>query len=311
MRKGEDDNGILWNLKGFGDWVRVDLKENLFQMFMKILFVILSLILFSFSSFGQSKKYQSVGNCVLQIMEERELTGNRMFDLVLEECERLFQEDKYGLLFLYEINSKLLWITENNENNLGKYIGKITNEIPHGEGILYFKNKDKYQGEWSEGEFQGIGTYFHHDGKTRIGSWEKGKPWEVLEFDDKGEIQRVWEQGIEIENEIIPLTAPLFLPIGTFTTTLKDKGRYIKISLQLMIKDLNAYKLLKSRIIEIKDITLGVFQNLSVKQVKSPEGRESLREELINEISILLPKGSFLEDENPIQKILFEEFVLQ
>jgi len=31
LRKGEDDNGILWNLKGFGDWVRVDLKENQIQ----------------------------------------------------------------------------------------------------------------------------------------------------------------------------------------------------------------------------------------------------------------------------------------
>ena len=41
-----------------------------------------------------------------------------------------------------------------------------------------------------------------------------------------------------------------------------------------MIKDLNVYLLLKSRVIEIKDITLGVFQNLSVKQVKSSEGRE-------------------------------------
>ena len=42
-----------------------------------------------------------------------------------------------------------------------------------------------------------------------------------------------------------------------------------------MITDMEVYKILKSRLIEVKDITLSVFQNLTVQQVKSQEVRES------------------------------------
>ena len=38
--------------------------------------------------------YQSVSQCVLQIMKDRELTGNEMFELVKEECERTLGEVK-------------------------------------------------------------------------------------------------------------------------------------------------------------------------------------------------------------------------
>ena len=85
----------------------------------------------------------------------------------------------------------------------------------------------------------------------------------------------------------------------------------MKATTDLMITDLKVYKFLKTRLIEVKDITLSVFQNLTVQQVKSQEGREYLRDELINKISSILPKKILLENKNPIQKVLFEEFVLQ
>ena len=57
---------------------------------MKHLLIILSLILLSSPMFGQSMlKYESVSQCVLQTMTEKKLTGNEMFELVKEECERI------------------------------------------------------------------------------------------------------------------------------------------------------------------------------------------------------------------------------
>ena len=56
---------------------------------MKHIFIILiSILLLSSPVIGQSSKYESVNQCVLQTMEDRKLTGNKMFEMVKEECER-------------------------------------------------------------------------------------------------------------------------------------------------------------------------------------------------------------------------------
>ena len=52
----------------------------------------LLILLFPLSSplFGQSTSiFESVGQCVLQTMTEKKLTGNETFELVKEECERI------------------------------------------------------------------------------------------------------------------------------------------------------------------------------------------------------------------------------
>ena len=55
---------------------------------MRHLLIILSIFLLSSSVIGQSSKYESVNQCVLQTMEDKKLTGNKMFEIVKEECER-------------------------------------------------------------------------------------------------------------------------------------------------------------------------------------------------------------------------------
>ena len=61
---------------------------------MKHLLILISILLLSFPLFGQSSKYESVNQCVLQTMKERKLTGNEMFELVKEECERILEKVK-------------------------------------------------------------------------------------------------------------------------------------------------------------------------------------------------------------------------
>ena len=51
---------------------------------MKHLLIILSFLLLSSPLLGQSSKYESVSQCVLQTMEDRKLTGNKMFEMVKE-----------------------------------------------------------------------------------------------------------------------------------------------------------------------------------------------------------------------------------
>ena len=82
---------------------------------MNHLLILLSLLLLSSSLFGQSKpKYESVGQCVLQTMTEKKLTGNEMFEMVKEECERILgkvenkgKKKKNGVLFFINRNWKV------------------------------------------------------------------------------------------------------------------------------------------------------------------------------------------------------------
>jgi len=62
---------------------------------MKHLLILLSILLLSSPVIGQStSKYESVNQCVLQTMMEMKLTGNKMFEMVKEECEKYFEKLK-------------------------------------------------------------------------------------------------------------------------------------------------------------------------------------------------------------------------
>ena len=64
---------------------------------MKTFFFTLIFFLLSSTSFGQYNNYQSISHCVVEVMKELDLTGNRMFDLIQEECERMNKPRK-GIL---------------------------------------------------------------------------------------------------------------------------------------------------------------------------------------------------------------------
>ena len=67
---------------------------------MKHLLILISILLLSSPVIGQSSKYESVSQCVLQTMTEKKLTGNQMFEMVKEECERSLgkvEEEGFGI----------------------------------------------------------------------------------------------------------------------------------------------------------------------------------------------------------------------
>ena len=106
---------------------------------MKHLLIILSILLLSSHVIGQSSKYESISQCVLQTMEERGLTGNDMFKLVKEECERILGKDgnnnivkkrEKGILFKDTHYSKWVeggkkWFRSRDEKTHVKYEGEI------------------------------------------------------------------------------------------------------------------------------------------------------------------------------------------
>jgi len=55
-----------------------------------------------------------------------------------------------------------------------RYEGYVKNGKKHGQGVLSFKNGDKYVGQWHADKKHGQGTYIYADGEKYVGQWENG-----------------------------------------------------------------------------------------------------------------------------------------
>ena len=148
---------------------------------MKNIFISLSLFLISSPLFGQSiPKYESVGQCVLQTMTEKKLTGNEMFEVVKEECERILENVKgkgkkrqNGVLFFINRNRIVGWYEDGDEEKDGKYVGEIESGKPNGQGTHTYSNGEIYVGKWKGGS-RWIGAKYKKNGKI-LGKWVNGK----------------------------------------------------------------------------------------------------------------------------------------
>ena len=58
------------------------------------------MILFSVSTpvFGKTPQFYSVGECLMRTMKKRNLTGNKMFDVVHKECEKKMNMSKTDII---------------------------------------------------------------------------------------------------------------------------------------------------------------------------------------------------------------------
>ena len=66
--------------------------------FIKILIVTLFVLSISNVSFGKTPQFYSVGECLMRTIKNRNLTGNKMFDVVHEECEKRMYVTKTDII---------------------------------------------------------------------------------------------------------------------------------------------------------------------------------------------------------------------
>ena len=90
-------------------------------------------------------------------MMEMKLTGNKMFEMVKEECEKYFEKLKKrkGVLFFINRNRKLGWYEDGNEKKDGKYVGEIENMKPNGQGTHTYSNGKNM---WVNGRVGDLGS---------------------------------------------------------------------------------------------------------------------------------------------------------
>ena len=108
-----------------------------------------------------------------------------------------------------------------------------------------------------------------------------------------------------------PLAEPIFLPIDSYRVKLKKGNRYLKTTIQLMLSEQKAATYLENKKDEVKDRVKSILKTISVEDVEKSDGRELLKQKIIEEIKILLPVNPEWSDSNPIRKVLFEEFQLE
>ena len=150
-----------------------------------LLILLISILLLSSIVIGQSSKYESVNQCVLQTMEVRKLTGNKMFEMVKEECERSLgnsenkEKEKKGVLYSGFRNGKGGWYKEKweggvSEDNfdIGIYEGEIKNGFRNGKGTYTSVGGRKHEGEWKDDRLWN-GTLYKNG--TIFGKFVNGK----------------------------------------------------------------------------------------------------------------------------------------
>ncbi|MFN7065543.1 MAG: flagellar basal body-associated protein FliL [Aquificaceae bacterium] len=110
------------------------------------------------------------------------------------------------------------------------------------------------------------------------------------------------------KEESSPLTSQVgvMVDLGTFTINLADRDldAYARVSITLELSEQKVRQEVERRLPIIKDAIIDVLSSKTSSFVKTPEGRESLRLELIKRINTILFEGG-------VRNIYFTEFVVQ
>ena len=69
-----------------------------------------------------------------------------------------------------------------------KYDGQFENGERHGKGVLISPEGDRYEGQFKYDLVNGEGIYTWGDGVRSEGEFREGKPWNVVGYDEYGEI---------------------------------------------------------------------------------------------------------------------------
>ncbi len=131
-----------------------------------------------------------------------------------------------------------------------------------------------------------------------------GAAYKFLVLDKKGkeedkaekiveEIKNIEEVGIQYD-------------LGSFIVNLADKDadRYLKISIVLEVQDEKVKMEVEKRLPQIKDVITTLLFTKTSEDLKTPEGLERLKEEILKRVNAILPIGG-------VKNVYFTEFVIQ
>ncbi|MEJ5339852.1 MAG: flagellar basal body-associated protein FliL [Aquificaceae bacterium] len=114
------------------------------------------------------------------------------------------------------------------------------------------------------------------------------------------------KKGKKEETAPLPSQVGVMMDLGTFTVNLADRDvdAYARVSITLELSNEKVRQEVDRRLPIIKDAVIDVISSKASSFVRTPEGRENLRLELIKRINTILFEGG-------VRNIYFTEFVVQ
>jgi len=107
--------------------------------------------------------------------------------------------------------------------------------------------------------------------------------------------------------ELEELAKPgIFVPIGDFVVNLADTDvqRFVKVSITVEVLNEKIQNEVNQYMPAIKDAIIDLISSKYYKDIRTPEGRERLKIELLKRLNALLPEGG-------IKAVYFTSFVVQ
>ncbi len=120
------------------------------------------------------------------------------------------------------------------------------------------------------------------------------------EEEKKPNTEQIEKQVKDIEN------LGIMFEVGTFVVNLADKDadRYLKVTVVLELENEQVKQEVEKRLPQIKDAITTLLFTKTSKELKTIDGIENLKEEIIKRVNALLPLGG-------VKNVYFTDFVIQ
>jgi hypothetical protein len=77
----------------------------------------------------------------------------------------------------------------------GKYVGDVSNGVPHGWGTYTWVTGEKYVGEFKDAKWHGHGTLTWANGAKYVGEWKDGNSWKGIRYRADGTVMGKYTEG--------------------------------------------------------------------------------------------------------------------
>ncbi|MGD8242177.1 MAG: flagellar basal body-associated FliL family protein [Desulfobacterales bacterium] len=114
------------------------------------------------------------------------------------------------------------------------------------------------------------------------------------------------EEVADEEDEGQATTMGALFPLDTFIVNLADEKskRYLKVTMQIELKEGEPLELLEKRLVQVRDIILMILPTKRFQEIRSANGKTLLRQEIMARLNDLFRKEA-------VHNIYFTEFVVQ
>ena len=115
------------------------------------------------------------------------------------------------------------------------------------------------------------------------------------------------EELKKIEEEIKKAEKPgIMYNLGSLIVNLADQdaATFLKVSITLELDNQKVQQQVEQRLPEIKDAIISLISSKTSSEIKTPEGQEKLKEEILKRVNAILPAGG-------VRNVYFTEFIIQ